>query len=152
MAISLTRASGLLLGPLLRTEAATQTDGILFECSIGLYTTGLTIGPNMTYADFTPADFVGYAALTAQTWGAAYLNQLNQLQLTSPLLQWTAGAILAPQIVRGYYVWRPGTPNVVILAEAFTDPITFSVLGDGLAFVVNVIFELTGHGNHIFFP
>lgn len=152
MPISLTRAAGLLIGDLLNTAEADQVDGILFELSVGLYTSPVVIGPNMVLADFTAATFGGYAALTAQTFGSAYLNTSNEMQMTSPRLQWVVTSITDPEVLRGYYCWREGTPDVLIMAESFEDPITVDQVGDGLAFVINFILALTGHGNHTFVP
>lgn len=152
MAIVLTRAAGLRLGALLRTEDATQASGPFFEASVGLYTTGPALSPNMVLADFTAADFTGYAALTAQTWGAAYLDQTNKVQLTSPVLQWVATATGDPNVILGFYVWQEGTPDVLMAAGAFDTPITITTLGDGVSFIITLEFSLIDHGSYSFLP
>lgn len=151
MAIVLTRAAGIRLGNALRLEDTVQPSGPLFEASVGLYTAGPSLTPSMVYADFIAATFPGYAAATAQTWNAAYIDQENKVQLASPVMQFVRNADAGdPQTVLGFYVWIEGTPDVLVLADAFETPIVFAGLNDGVAFVITVEFDLTGHGSYIF--
>lgn len=152
MANVITRAGGLLLGALARTEAAMQGDGLLFECSVGLYTGGPLLSPSMVLADFTAPTFAGYAALLAQTWGAPYLDQEGKLQLASPVQQWACTTTGPADVILGYYVWREGTPDVLLFANEFDTPITIEFLGDGVAFIITVEFDLTDHGSYLFMP
>lgn len=152
MAVTVTRAGGLIIGGLLRAEATMGGDGLLFEVSVGLYTAGPALTPIMQIGDFTPATFTGYAPLTAQTFGVAYLNTAGELQLTSPTLQWIATAVPAPETLIGYYVWREGTPDVLLFADNFSSGILIDEPGDGVAFVCNFVVNLLSHGGHTFIP
>jgi hypothetical protein len=127
-------------------------DGLLFECSVGLATAMPLLSPNMVLADFTAASFSGYAALTAQTFGAPYLDSGNNLQLTSPRLQWICSTTGDANIIVGYYAWREGTPDVLLFADRFTTPITITTAGDGIAFVINFEVDLSNHGTYLFTP
>jgi hypothetical protein len=127
-------------------------DGLLFECSVGLFVSATIPSPDSVLGDFTAASFTGYSALLAQTWGAPYLDSESQLQLTSPRLQWICTATGDAEVIRGYYVWREGTPDVLLFADQFDPPITITQLGDGLAFVVNFELNLSNHGTYLFTP
>lgn len=127
-----------------------QGDGLLFECSIGLFTSGPALNPNMVIGDFVAATFGGYAALTAQTFGAPFLNSANQLQLTSPRLQWICTATPGPESLLGYYAWREGTPDVLLFADRFAAPIVIDQIGDGVAFLINAVWSLLDHGGYLF--
>lgn len=152
MAICITRAGGLILGNLIVAEASMGGDGLLFECSVGLYTAGPALTPGMVLADFTAADFTGYAPILAQTWGAPFIDADANLQLNSPVQQFvcTGTGVFDPVI--GYYVWREGTPDVLLFADRFSTPISLALLGDGVAFTISMEFVLTGHGTYLFSP
>lgn len=152
MSIALTRAAGLQLGALLRTVAASQVNGPFFECSIGLFIAGPGLSPNMVLADFTAAGFTGYLAKTAQTFGAAYLDQTNKLQLTSPIQQFLVTADGTPSVILGYYLWQEGTPDVLLAADYFDTAITLTNAGDGVAFAITLEFSLLDHGSYQFAP
>lgn len=152
MAITLTRAAGLVLGGLLRTEDATQVSGPFFECTIGLFTAGPGLSPNMVLADFTAAAFTGYTAHLTQTFGAAYMDQTNKLQLTSPLQMFAVTATGTPSVILGYYIWAEGTPDVLLAADYFDSPVTLTTIGDGIAFAITLEFDLANHGTYQFAP
>lgn len=150
MAVTLTRGAGLVLGAALIQAEGAGVDGILFELSIGLYTVGPALSPDMVYADFTAAGFGGYAAHTAITFGTAYIDQTGKLQLTSPVQQWVCDADGDAEIIQGFYAWVPGTPNVLIFADSFGETITIEREGDGIAFAINFELDLRSHGTYLF--
>lgn len=129
-----------------------QASGPFFAATVGLFTAGPTLSPNMVYADFSAADFDGYAALATETWGPAYIDQTGKVQLASPTLQWTATGSAVVNSLLGFYIWTPGTPNVLVAADFFDTPIAIMNPGDGLAFIITLEFDLTNHGGYLFMP
>lgn len=59
---------------------------------------------DVTLADLTEADFVGYAPLAGVAFPAAIVNGLGHGETLSPVLTWTAGALAGPQTIYAAYM------------------------------------------------
>jgi len=104
---------------LLQLEAiiAAQLDG----GSLRLYKNELTPTVDSILADFTVANFTGYANKTIATWGTPYLDALGLATVLGGLQTWTCTDAVTPNQIYGcYYVDAGGE---LIFAERFSSPI-----------------------------
>ena len=75
------------------------------------------------------ATFGGYAAITCNSWGAAFLNALNIAETDEIVRSWTTTGSGLPQSVYGiYYLDAAGN---LLFSELFsTGPVVLSFVGD----------------------
>lgn len=87
--------------------------------------------PDNTVANFTEADFSGYAAITVNTWGAAATFADGRAHIAvTPDISWGHDGGPTANTVYGYYVTRGG---ILMWAEKFqAGGFLLDGLGDGI--------------------
>jgi hypothetical protein len=92
-------------------------------------------------ADLTEATFTSYAAASI-TWGTAYVNSNNQIELDGSLITWVAGSSPTAEVVRGVYVTDSGGTHLLYV-DSFSSVVSISVQGDGVSFVPALVLSLS---------
>jgi len=89
-------------------------------------------------ADFTEADFSGYAAQAVATWGVPYIDQVNGgVSITAPAHQFqAANPTTVPNTVYGYYLEDTG--GNLVQAGRFDAPIDMVQPSDGFVLAVTI--------------
>lgn len=96
---------------------------------IKLYKNNHTPADADTVADYTEADFDGYASKNLTAFGAAFLNASNKGETDHTILTWTDTGAVTPNSIYGYYVTTAG--GALLWAEKLSNgPITMQANGD----------------------
>lgn len=107
MAIVIANGNKAYLGDLLRFSLNTDQ-----PCHIRLFKNNFTPTGASVAADFTEADFDGYASQTVVAWGAGFLNGSNQGEIDHAIKTWTATGGATPNTIYGYYLTRDSDGKV----------------------------------------
>ena len=95
---------------------------------------------DVTLADITEADFVGYAAQTGVVVPASIIDSFFHGDAFTPVLTWTAGAIVGSQTIFGLYVTMQfGLSNSLIFFRRFAAPVTIAIAGETVVKQVNLL-------------
>jgi hypothetical protein len=78
------------------------TPGQLFNCTLVLFKTAITLTKNTVFADLTVADFVGYAPVTAIAFGTPYIDQLGNARMDAPSVDFQMTADTTPNTIYGW--------------------------------------------------
>lgn len=113
-------------------------DPVALAVEVRLAKVNFSPGSQLIPADFTPADFDGYAKIDA-VLGAAQIffdpvSGLTQIQLNEPAGGWhweTTGLGLLPQTIYGYYV-TTNAAAILIGCALFTPPLPLTIIGQGI--------------------
>ena len=103
---------------------------------LGLYQNNATLSRATVIGDLTPADFHGYAAVTAVTFSSPFLDaDGTALALGADhAFVATSGGTLNPQTIYGYYVGPAGLADFAA-AYAFDTPVPIVVVGNAVVVV-----------------
>lgn len=94
---------------------------------------GAPISPSTVLADFTEADYSGYAVQTITTWLTSYLDPAGGASIQSGTHQFNyvpPGGGPVANIVKGFYL--EDATGKLIVAGNFDNPITMTALGDAI--------------------
>lgn len=92
---------------------------------LSLFKNNYTVIDATVLADFTKADFTGYADASTLTFGAVVTNVDGKAETDSVVKSFTYTALAGSQTVYGYYLWD-NVLNKLILAENFSAPIVLT--------------------------
>lgn len=107
-------------GILTLLDDSTATAGPWEGALVHLFKNDLVPAPNTVLADFTEADFDGYAASAAIVWGDPYQNELNQSTILGDAKTFTATGATTPNDIYGYYITDAGGTEL-LLSERFAE-------------------------------
>ena len=99
---------------------------------IRLFKNNYTPVNSSTYADFTEADFSGYAGYASLSWGAAFINGSTQGEIDATQVTWTHNGGGTANTVYGIYI-TDGSNNLMY-AERFSAPISMSTSGNAIPY------------------
>jgi hypothetical protein len=91
------------------------------------------LGPGTVIADFTEADFDGYALITITNFLAAYLDPAGGASIQSGTQQFNYGPAGTPPVgntVLGF--WLTNAAGALVVAGNFDTPITMNAVGDSI--------------------
>lgn len=131
-----------------RVVASTAIAAAFTETADGatlkLFKNDFVPGPWAVVANFTEADFVGYAKIDALIDWLNYRSGPtgDQIVELNALGDFAAGAIMAEQDVFGWYLVNHAETALHAWGR-FDDKFTFTRLGDTLTFPVAVVFDPT---------
>lgn len=124
--------------PTLRSEddltalvAAGPPAGRLNGAKVHLYQNNIAVRPDTILTDFTEADFDGYAASAAVTWGTVATDSSGNAVVYGDAKTFLCTGSVTPNTVFGYYVTN-GAGSTLEYAEAFATPVGFGNAGDNL--------------------
>lgn len=86
-----------------------------------------------TVADYTEANFTGYAAIATNAWGNAFLNAGNIAEIDETNRTFTQTGVIVTNLVYGYYV-TDGAGNLIFAERNPAGP--FNMNANGLVYVV----------------
>lgn len=112
-------------------EALIAEDGPLDGAVMMLFNADVTVTENTVLSDLTPCAFSGYAVSDPIVWGDPYLDvETGQWALSCPPVEFRSagGSPYVPDVVRGYAIYVPGTPNVLRLVEKLTEVVLMDVV------------------------
>jgi len=111
-----------------------QLDAIIGVLGSGLrvrlFKNNFTPAATNVLADFTEANFTGYAEQTP-VYGAAALNGNNNAQATAAALTFTMGTPGTTNTIYGWYE-VDGSNGKVLYSERFGSPLSFASAGDNV--------------------
>lgn len=89
-----------------------------------LFQSPMVPSPALTLADFTAieADFDGYAASAALTWGAVGTDPADRAWVTAQEVEWVPTGTTTPNTIYGYYVTN-AAGTALLFWDNFPDPI-----------------------------
>lgn len=108
-------------------------DADVAGCIVRLYQNNLQPTQQNVFADFSEANFVGYAAV-AGALVAPTIDPQGNPQLVGSNCRFTAGAVAGPQTIYGYYVTNAAN-NKLLWSEAFATPIVINGPGQMIGVV-----------------
>lgn len=88
-------------------ELLQEHKAFLNTCTLRLYQNDYDPIPTSTVANFTQANFTGYAAIAVNTWGDAFLNGDGYAQIEEVARTFTCTGALTPNTIYGYYITDP---------------------------------------------
>lgn len=91
------------------------------------------LGDGTVLADFTEANFNGYAATSVGSWAAA-MTISNKAKAVGTPRTWTRSAGATSNTILGYYVISQDT-LFCLWAEEFDTPIAMNIIGDTVTVV-----------------
>lgn len=101
----------------------TGVGGALNGAKVHLYKTNVALSPDLDVGAFTEADFTGYAASSAITWGSPGYDVNNVPEVFGDMKTFNAGTpITVTNQVYGYFV-TDGAGTALLYAEAFAGPV-----------------------------
>jgi len=103
--------------------------GFFGTLAIALFRNDFIPTTNSVLADFTEANFVGYAPQTLSTPNPAFLNGGQAAEVDADLVTFTQTAGPA-QVVYGYFIYDPAL--VVVAAQRFPAPVNMTGAGASL--------------------
>jgi len=114
----------------------TTSPGVLHGAYLALYTTPMTLTPDLVYTDFTQPDstnWTGYEPL-ACSWLVPFENNDGSFSANTQLVQFKGSALSESFSCYGYFVYEliGSTELIVLLAEAFADPIPITSADDAI--------------------
>lgn len=93
-------------------------------------------------ADMEEADFVGYSPITPAVFGDPEIDEDGVASIKTAILTWTAGAIVAPQTIRGVYVTTTNPANdgepELLFFENITPTVTLASAGEEFKRIVRL--------------
>lgn len=119
-----------LLNAMLTSLTARPAGALLTTPSVVLYTAGPTPGPNSAVADFTEADFSGYAAEPVTPSAAVELGTNSQALVFSALFVATTGSPFVGNVILGYLLTDAAAAYYG--GEQFPEPLSISQAGQFL--------------------
>lgn len=131
-----------------RAILATEIDtgGNLDSLSVMLYKNNLAPDQDTVLADLEECDFGGYARVTALAFGTPHNGPTGAAETVGAEASFVATSGTTPNTVYGWGLVKEGTPDVLIAAEAFADPVNIVKTGDGIAVIPVVRFGMEGTG------
>lgn len=87
-----------------RIEAALVADTWLADAKVDLFTNDIDLGPDLLIADFTVADFAGYAQKAITSPAVVFQDTNGNMFIEYPSLAWQPTSALTPNVIRGYFV------------------------------------------------
>lgn len=111
------------------------TGNLFAGTKVILYQNNIMLSDFTTLADLTEATFTGYARSAAITWGTPYVNPSQQATSTGASIQFSCTGTAVTQLVYGWALIIDSTVDVLMVAEAFAEPVSMD--GVGAAVVVN---------------
>jgi hypothetical protein len=91
-------------------------------------------------ADFTEADFTGYAAQNVPPLTPVFLNDSNQAEFDATAINiWTATDAVSPNTIYGYYVEDTTAGPVLLWAEKFDTPVDMTTGGKTLILLLRLV-------------
>lgn len=139
----------LLLG-LIESVTAGNYSGPLVGTHMFLFTGNPTLGPDMTLATFTEANFDGYARV-ALTWDTYLSLPDGSAELLSILASFRSTDGTVENVITGYGVLDATTPTPnVLLAEKLPTPVGITGADMGVSIVAQVAYDGTDVGGAAF--
>lgn len=116
--------------------ALTTTPGAFFGAIVKLFQNDFTPSRAAVVGDFTEATYTGYAASSAVTWAAPFIDPVAGPTVMSNLVAFPAGSpfVISNQIY-GYYV-VDGSGNL-LFSERFGTPVNVSLSTANIVIVPN---------------
>jgi hypothetical protein len=122
--------------PLASQVKRLQTIGNLMHDphNVFLFQNNITPTPSIVLADLVEATFDGYAPKANVQYGAAFLNDAGQAQITEDLVNtWTMSGPVTPNTVYGYYI--TDAAGILVCVERFDQPQEMAGVGDTIQFI-----------------
>ena len=93
---------------------------------VHLFQNNIVLGPTVTLANLTEADFTGYAASSAVTWGTPGYLPNGTAVVTGDTKQFQVGS--TPTVFNTVYGWylTDSTGAILIFARSFDTPVVLS--------------------------
>jgi len=115
--------------------AATEPEGPLLNCSVGLFSNDILPTSDMALSDFTPAAFSGSALLDGIVleFGSPWIDEQGQAHRTAPSIQITCTADDQQETIYGWYVMNEAR-NTVLFAARLDEPILVDHVDDAVIF------------------
>lgn len=108
-------------------DRITGAGGPLAAATLKLFTTNVTVGPDMTLGDFDEPSFTGYAPVGPLVWGPAYIDESGRAIQSAGCKQFTCtSAPVQPETVYGYFLTTGAGPFVLAGAVRFAQPVSVS--------------------------
>ena len=126
MALKVVNAGELILLALLRTPYLTGS-----SLNYRLFKNNYTPVDDSVLADFTEADYQGYAFLTPALWSIVALVGGRAFTQAEPLVYLCTGGA-TPNTIYGYYATDVVSGNVVLAERFVPGPIAMAIAGDTL--------------------
>jgi hypothetical protein len=108
---------------------------------ICLFTNNIYPTRTNVLSDFTIANFGGLTNLQSITWGTPFLNQNQQAEVRGTLVNWLTTASTGLPITAYGYCITDTAGAVLIMAEGFAVPFTFSTTGADLAIIPRLVYD-----------
>lgn len=124
----------------LATVTELTTAGVLDGVKVALFKNDLLPTPFSKLADFTEADFTGYARSAVLTWGSAFTDAAMNAIAVAGSIQFNCTGSTTGNIIYGYYVITPGTPDELQFAERFPSPVGISQAGQAVVLLPKYVF------------
>jgi len=98
------------------------------SCDVKLFSNNIGVSPNSLIADFTEADYTGYASQTLGATPVAMLNPEGDIAAQFPHLTFTPTGTTVTNTIYGYWVEGTGggTGDRVLFAANFDPPVVLS--------------------------
>lgn len=110
-------------------------DGLTATVDLHLYQNDMAPSPSSVLADFTEADYDGYAeeTITPATW-AVFLQGISQAVAVGPGVVFSPTGSTTPNVIYGYYV-TDNTGARLLWAERFAEPKVMNGVTTGFTLV-----------------
>lgn len=108
--------------------------GYITGGKIHLYKTSISLSGTTVLADFTEADYDGYAAATVTTWNSPVINVDGKAEATAPGTFFSPTGSTTPNTIYGYY-FTDSTGGILLFAESFDTPQNMSGPTSGFTLV-----------------
>lgn len=128
-------------------DAISAAAGILDDALLKLYTAGPVLSGTMVLADFTEADFDGYAdvAIADAQWSAAFLLGGTVPCLRGPMVGFTPTGSTTPNVVIGWLLTN-AAGTVLYWAELLDEPVNMT----GVTSHLDVVPQITCRASNDF--
>lgn len=117
----------------------TGVDGTFEEVVIRLFKNNFTPNPDQVLGDLEEADFTGYAASSAVTWGTVFTNSDGFAEVIGSTKQFTATGSAVTNVVYGYYATN-AAGDTLYWAERFSTPREMDEGADAIPIVPRYVF------------
>lgn len=116
---------------------AGPTAGPFNGAKVGLFTNSIVPTPSNVLADFTQADYTGYALSSAVVWTAVEISQDGRPQAVSQLFTFAPSNAVTPNTVRGI-ILVDGAGTTLLASSLFSTPVGLNGPTDALYVVLTI--------------
>jgi hypothetical protein len=122
-------------------EAPAVSPGFLNGAKVHLFSSPYVPSRSTPLADLTAieANYAGYAAVAAGTWGDAIVLVDGSMQILAPSIQFTPSGSTSPNTIYGAYLTDAGGTNLIYV-EPFDVPVPLPDENSGLVYTPHLVY------------